>query len=100
MRAIWTQILKKAYPLTEQVLLIKIQPPFVEGLLGVRHIVSILHALSYLNFTYEVDSLIIPMLHIRKLKISDLLNVPQAVGSAEYGSKVSLSPPPCYTSSR
>lgn len=65
-RAVCTQRLKADSTLLEQVLLIKVQPPFMEGLLGVRHIVSIFHALSYLNFTYEVDSLIIPILYIKK----------------------------------
>lgn len=100
MRAIYTQTFRAACPLTEEVLLTKIQPPIVEGLLGVRRVVVILHALSYLNFTYEIDSLIIPILHIRKLKVSDLLNVSQLAGGAEYGSKVSLSPTPCYISSQ
>lgn len=65
MRAIYLQTFRVAYPLTEQVLLTKMQPLIVEGLLGVRHIFVILHALSYLNFTYETDSLIIPISHVR-----------------------------------
>lgn len=83
----------------EQILLLKIEPPFVEGLLSARHILDVLHSLLYLNLTSEVDSLIILVLHIRELKASGLLSTPELGGGADRGCKVSLSPASHSTSS-